>query len=159
MGSLRGPFLLETSTRLASPAPPPEPGAPRGAAPQGRAPTHPVSAAERQQRRRPVSQTPSPASPACPTPPLGPEELGQRAEKHEGRGRNGDRETRAVTGAEHSAAQGSERDSPEKPDRKRPTSGHQQIQVGTKHDFHGLKSVNSVLAVRLISSFVLDMQV
>lgn len=152
---------METSTRLASPAPPPEPGAPQGAAPQGRAPTHLAPrqrAAERQQRQRPVSQTPSPASPACPTPPLGPE-LGQRAEKQEGRGRNGDRVTRAVTGAEHSAEEGSERNSPEKPDRKRPTSGNQQIQVGTKHDFHGLKSVNSVLAVRLISSFVLDMQV
>lgn len=54
---------------------------------------------------------------------------------------------------------GSESDSPEEPDKKRPISGNQQIQVGTKHNFHGLKSVNSILAVRLISSFVLDMQV
>ena len=36
---------------------------------------------------------------------------------------------------------GGENNSPEKPNKKRPISGNQQIQFGTKHDFHGLKSV------------------
>lgn len=33
-----------------------------------------------------------------------------------------------------------ELDNPEKPDKERPISGDQQIQFGTKHNFHGLKS-------------------
>lgn len=36
---------------------------------------------------------------------------------------------------------GEERNCPEKPNKKRPISGNQKIQFGTKHNFHGLKSV------------------
>lgn len=85
VGSLRGPFLLETSTRLASPAPPPEPGASQGAAPQGRAPTH---LAPRQRSRAPTAATPRlpdavPRQPCLPHATSGP---GARSESGEARG-------------------------------------------------------------------------
>lgn len=48
----------------------------------------------------------------------------------------------SFTRAKYSSAEmGSESNSLEKPSKKRPISGNQQIQFGTKHNFHGLKSV------------------
>lgn len=48
--------------------------------------------------------------------------------------------TRGFTRADFSPAVMGDWNNPEKPDKERPISGDQQIQFGTKHNFHGLKS-------------------
>lgn len=54
--------------------------------------------------------------------------------------RDGMMGTQGFTRADFSPAVMGSWNNPEKPDKKRPISGDQQIQFGTKHNFHGLKS-------------------
>lgn len=56
------------------------------------------------------------------------------------RKKDGMMETRGFTRVDFSSATMGNGNNPEKPDRRRPISGDQQIQFGTKHNFHGLKS-------------------